>query len=586
MKLPELKHQLEEMLLDQGLLVKALQQLRDLLPERSEKRVTVLTLLGRLNDANKKALRGTLDNTALQTEYNAIRSDLSDLVQGLEDADFDEKAGDGKTGSDKGSAAKRGNVLYRIPHTMPLREETECVVRIAIDEDAIVEEITLDDQVVLKDLSRVSDLMQVELGDPAKQPVFAVRSTSPAQQLITEEGYTQWFFYVEPLRDGVHPLEVKVSVLELALNQVHRKELVFRETIQILTKSTAGEDTEEMSRPSSAFKNAGQALSFAGTAPNLDLSEQPRSKGIEAAVDAPNNPNNTYSAPAPVPPPPAPAPAPPPPSPAPQPSTRNNTQRTIALSLALLLAGSSATWALTPDETRDWWVASIVEDNAQAYDAYIEKYPNSPHREKAYFFRAERSAQLADLRDYQERYPRGQYQEKVATRVAALESRALERVVEQPTRNNIREFAVQFPETEKLSVVKQAAEARADKREELVSAVEEAYVVSAKARPTAKIVADYLREFPQQDSLDAVAAAAATKPEVMAKVQPELEEAYLKKMEKNLTVAKAEEFLEQFPEPVRKEQFQEVVSRKPEVKRRAATKMKQIQDLRLLKERE
>ncbi len=228
-------------------------------------------------------------------------------------------------------------------------------------------------------------------------------------------------------------------------------------------------------------------------------------------------------------------------------------------------------------------MASIVEDDAKAYSTYIEKYPESPHLEKALFFRAERSTQLADLPDYQEKYPSGQYQAKVATRVAALETRALEAVVEQPTRDNIRQFAAEFPETERLSIVKQAAEARAENRKELVSAVEEAYVVSAKARPTAKIVSDYLREFPNRDSLDAVSAAAVTKPEVMAKVQPELEEAYLKKMEQNLTAAKAEKFLDQFPEPTRKEQFEQVVAKRPDIKRRAVTKMKQIQDLKDLK---
>ena len=579
MNLLELKRQLEEMLLDQGLLVKALQQLRELLPEHSEKRVTVLTLLGRLNDANKKSLRGTIDDKALQTEYNAIRSDLSDLVQGLEETDFDANAGKVSADDAKAMAARQGSVLYRIPDTMPLREETECIVRIAIDEDAIVEEITLDDQVVLKDLSRISDLMQVELGDPAKQPVFAIRSTSPAQQLITEEGYTQWFFYVEPLRDGVHPLEVKVSVLELAFNQVHRKELVFRETIQILTETGAADDSEEGAKPSkstSKFKNAGQALSFAGADPGISAAELPRSKGAEAVVNE-SKTENKQNAPAPAPSQPTTATAPP------APASRNNTQRTVALSLALLLLGSSATWALTPAETRDWWVASIVEDDAKAYATYIEKYPESPHLEKALFFKAERSTQLADLRVYQEKFPKGQYQEKVAARVVALETKALERVVEQPTLNNIRQFAAQFPETERLSLVKQAAEARTENHDELVSAVEDAYVVSAKAKPTAKIVRAYLRDFPQQDSLDAVSAAAASKPEVMAKVQPELEEAYLKKMEQNLTSAKAEKFLDQFPEPIRKERFDQVVARKPAVRQRAATKMKQIQDLKDLK---
>jgi hypothetical protein len=558
--LPEFKRQLEEMLLDLQLLVPALKQLRDSLPEQSEKRVTVLTLLGRLNDANKKALRGTLDNAALQTEYNSIRADLSDFVQGLEEVDFDEHAANNEAASAKATAAKQGNVLYRIPHTMPLRQETECVVRIALDEDAIVEEITIDDQVVLKNLSRVSDLMQVELGDPAKESVFAIRSTSPAQQLITEEGFTQWFFYVEPLREGVHPLEVKVSVLELALNQVHRKELVFRETIQIITEGPAAEESADTAPPSqpqpsaSDFKNAGQAFAFEGSSIGLGNYEVSYSEAIALPTEVPPTINNKPS--------------------------KNSGLRTLALFLGFIMLGSTATWALTPDATFDWWVASIIQDTPTAYASYIEKYPDSPHREKAFFYRAERSQQLADLRAYQREYRQGKFQDKVMAGIASLEVKAIDSIRTRPSRENISRFAMEFPETERLAAVKQAAETRADNRADILKEVENIYVASARRQPTEQKVRAYLRDFPQHDSLGEVAAAAAAKPEVMAKVQGELEEAYLKKMEKNPTPKQAEDFLQQFPEPMKQEAFEKILDKKPAVKKEAVSKMRKAKAMR------
>ncbi len=355
-----------------------------------------------------------------------------------------------------------------------------------------------------------------------------------------------------------------MSVLELAFNQVHRKELVFRETIEIFTESEAGGVAEEAPKPASRFKNAGQALAFAGAATDIDLQTQSKSKGAESVVDF--GPSQTKGAP--------------------QQASRNNTQRTVALSLALLLAGSSATWAFTPEATRDWWVASIVQDDTQAYTAYLEKYPDSPYREKALYRKAERSALLADLREYQESFPEGRFRDKVAVRVAALETQALEKVIQQPNRSNIQQFASTFPESEQLYLVKQAAEARTENRKELVSAVEQAYVASAKARPSAKIVSEYLREFPNRDSLDAISAAVSSMPEVMAKVQPELEEAYLKKMEQNLTAAKAEAFLDKFPEPLKKERFEQVVAKKPEIRKKAATKMRRIQELKSIEQKE
>lgn len=552
--LPQLKRQLEELLLDLQHLVTALQQLRDLLPEHSEKRVTVLTLLGRLNDANKKALRGTLDNTALQTEYNAIRADLSDFIQALEEADFDDSA---KNDGPKPSAAKQGNVLYRIPHTMPLQVETECVVRIALDEDAIVEEIAIDNQVVLKNLARVSDLMQVELGDPAREAVFAIRSTSPAQQLITDEGYTQWFFYVEPLRAGVHPLEVKVSVLELALNQVHRKEIVFRETIQIVTAGAPG--------ATAGFKSAGQAFSFGNVPDAGDPNEIYFNNGVEAPQVEPPPP--------PAPPPPIPA------DPAPTPAA-NSGLRTVALFLAFIVLGSTATWAFTPSETRDWWVASIIQDDAAGYAAYLEKHPDSPYQEKAVYYRAERTDQLADLRTYQEKYPDGKYIAKIRDRVNTLETNRLAKVSENPTGENIRQFAADFPDSDKLSQVKQAAEARTENRAELMAAVEDAYVKSARTKPTATKITNYLHDFPQHDRLSDVTEAAAAKPEVMAKVQSELEDAYLKKIENDPTPAKAIEFLDKFPEPVKIEKFEKAIEQRPAVKREALKKMRKLEEAR------
>lgn len=166
--LDTLRHQLQELLTDD--LAGALKTLRDFLPESSEKHTTIVGLLGRLNDTNKARLRNTLSNEALQREYDTLRANLLDLLAELTEADFDAAAP--KPNPTGKPAAKQGSVLYRIPHKMPMRRETKCVVRIALDEEAIVEDIQLDEHVTLKALRRVSDLMQVELADPSADGVF------------------------------------------------------------------------------------------------------------------------------------------------------------------------------------------------------------------------------------------------------------------------------------------------------------------------------------------------------------------------------------------------------------------------------
>jgi len=245
--LPELQQELRDQLVDD--LAGALKALQQLLPPGSEKHQTATTLLGKLNDTNKARLRGTISNENLQLAYNQLRSDLLDLIDGLQTADFE-----AATAVPENPKAKKGEILYRIPDAMPLGRETRCLVRIALDADAIVENITFDEYVTLKPLSRVSDLMQVELLDPGKDPAFDIRSISSPEQFVEDEGYTEWLFQVTPLHAGTFPLLIKVSVIELILGKERKKEIILEEEVQVLASLQTA--------PESPLKSAGETLLF------------------------------------------------------------------------------------------------------------------------------------------------------------------------------------------------------------------------------------------------------------------------------------------------------------------------------------
>jgi hypothetical protein len=536
-------------------LVAALKDLRETLAEHTEKRVTVLTLMGRLNDANQKALRRTIDDVTLQIEYNAIRSDLSVLIQSLEESDFDNSTQKDNPGQP--SSAKQGSVLYRIPDVMQMGEESHCIVRIAVDESAIVEEIVIDNQVVLKDLSRISDLMQVELADPAREPVFKIRTTSSPQQLITDEGFSQWSFYVEPLRAGVFALEVKVSVLEMAFNQIHCKELVFRESVEIVTTRQPASDGSGGPKVGSStaapqFKNAGPAFAFSfGNAPT-DINQPSQTTfdyhGMEEPAEKPKAIPNSRK------------------------------PRTAALLMALVMLGSTATWALTPAETRDWWLASIVKDDETAYTAYLTEHPQSKHRETAMYKLAERSQKLSDLQAYQKEFGRtGKFHDKVSSQLLTLENKALEEIKRNPSKQNIQQFAADFNETEKLPDLKEAIENRTENRTELLSAVEDAYVKTAGTLPTEKKIKEYLKEFPQGEKLDEINAIASRDTTLKAKIQAELEDAYIRRLEKDLTPENASDFIEKFPEPIKRKKFEELLDKKPALRQATERKWRRMQ---------
>ena len=259
------RNELQELLIDD--LVAAMRQLQNLLPNNSDKQQQVLALLGRLNAANKARLRGTISNEELQLLYNRVRADLLDLIAGLEETDFT------AANTLKGKPApKKGSVLYRIPRIMPLVKETKCVVRIALDEDAIVENIALDEHVQLKSLYRVSDTMQAEITDPSGGQVFRIRSTSEPVQLIDDQGYTEWRFYVTPVLEGSFPLEVKVAVIEMVNNQPHKKEIVLEEIVLVVTENATPEVQEEL------FMPAGFAFSLSSVTNNDPVKYYPGSE--------------------------------------------------------------------------------------------------------------------------------------------------------------------------------------------------------------------------------------------------------------------------------------------------------------------
>lgn len=229
--LPQIKTKLKQ-LLTKGI-PEVLKGLKESLPEDAPKYGEVLLIEGRFNAENKKLLRGTQSNEELQIAYNQIRAALLDFIDGLQESDFNKNI---ETLPTKNNAQK-GELLYRIPSKMKMLEETKCVVRIATDEDEIIKNIELDADVALRTLNRISNLMQVTLLDPQGDEHFAIRTITESEQIIFEDGYTEWTFFVKPLQEGTHSLVIKVAVIELIFNKERKREIVFEEKIAVSTNA-------------------------------------------------------------------------------------------------------------------------------------------------------------------------------------------------------------------------------------------------------------------------------------------------------------------------------------------------------------
>jgi hypothetical protein len=254
MQLDELKIRLKKMIAEEGLAA-SLSALKEVLPEQSERFEDVLLIESRQNEANRQRLRNLISNEDLQITYARIREDLMSLIDQLQPKDFEKTSVDEQ--KIKGKKVKKGSILHRIPGQMQLKEETKCIVRIALDEEVIIQSIDLDEEVVLKSI-RVSDIMQVELIDPSNEHPFTIKAINSAEQFVEEDDYTEWVFFVTPLMEGTFPLLLKVAVIELIHGKERKREIVLEERIRILTQAAG--------KAKASFKDAGYQLAFGSEA--------------------------------------------------------------------------------------------------------------------------------------------------------------------------------------------------------------------------------------------------------------------------------------------------------------------------------
>ncbi len=536
--LAELRRNLEAQIRDSQL-PEALNALLAQLPEGSETNRIVSALIARLNAANKERYRNTISTEEYQRRVDQVSADFFDLLAGLTDESFEVEPSS-VPASAKATAGKQGNVLYRVPNVMPLQKPTRCTIRVAVDEDAILENIVLDEHVEMKSRVEISDVMRAELVDP-DGGVFHISPLNAPNQLVRDTGYTEWNFSVTPLREGVHQLLVKVSIMEIVPGYPEPipRDVSVMETVTIVTE---GLSAVALAKEDVDFKPSGQSFAFQSTSTAQGLYEINYSK----SVDAPANPPITS--------PPSPAPiftSPPAPQATAGKKSTNRGLRALALFLAFIVLAPAATWAIAPKLDRELFLATLqtnLSGDPAPLDEFIQDHQENPdarpYLDKAYFRKAEKTDSLIDLRVYQREFGAdGKYRLAVLQKIETKEIKAVERIQAQPNALNIRQFVANFPESERLPEIKKAVDTRAELRVGLLPVLEEAYVTSVQAKPSETKVAAYLRDFPKHERLNEVAEAAASKPEVLEKARPILQEAITRKVEAATTADQVRQVL-------------------------------------------
>jgi len=497
--LPDLRKDLRQLMID-GDMPTALITLDELLPDPSEMKAAVTALRTDLNKLNKDNFRGVIDPEEYAKRLAQINARFNDLLDALTEAHFEPPAA--AAGTADAAGGKRGSVLYRIPNKMTVQKPTMCTVRVAVDAEAILEDIVLDNSVRLRQRVEVSEYMSAEIKDVADGQAFQITALNTPRQKVRDTGYTQWLFRVVPLMEGEHPLMVKVSLMEFDPNtgEYVPTEVSIIENINIVTAAPAVSDSDE-----TPLRSAGQSFAV-GSGVTEGAAASPSSAAAPAAAAAPTSKGGS-----------------------------SKPLKAMALFLAFVMLGSATTWAAAPPDIRDWWVASL-RDSEEAYTAYIEKYRDrdrkNPRLEEAYFRLAEKTEALADLRRYEDLYPHGIHAEVVWEKILQHEKTAVADIQAQPTPDKIRQFLDNFSDSQHLPEVKKSAEnLPPDQLAALLPEIETGYVRTMQLWPSRAKLEQYLRDFPQMSHLTDMAEAVCPLAAVQPDVQPVLDKTIEEKLE-------------------------------------------------------
>jgi hypothetical protein len=131
-------------------------------------------------------------------------------------------------------APGKGKVLYDIPENMTVNVQQKCIVRVGKNEAIVLDDDTFSPGVKIETIP-ISKVMEVDMVDVSDPPRFNIKKISSVEQLVEDDSYSEWIFMVTPLTGGVYPLLLKVSVIKIIDGKERRKELVYTQSVNIVT---------------------------------------------------------------------------------------------------------------------------------------------------------------------------------------------------------------------------------------------------------------------------------------------------------------------------------------------------------------
>jgi hypothetical protein len=556
--LTEIKNEIKQLIpagVDQ-----TLKRVEDVLQPGSAKYNEFVQIKARYSAYLSSIIRGDVSNDEQNTVYNGITYALLLFIESLAEADL-------KTGpSPVPTPSRQGELLYFIPHQMEEQREYRCAVRVAYLEEVIRRNWQSTSGDVHQSI-RVAEVMSVEMLNLDEKQPFAIRTLSDAVQFLDQDDYTEWLFYVKPLLLGEYPLILRVSVLEIRNGREVKKDVVIEEHIVVATAAPEPSEKLVQSNLQVSFQTppspAPSAPPFKGPpAPSMEPPPAP-----EPAIHTDREIGSVEQE----------SPAPPLTPPPVESGKNNRGLRMVAFFFAFLVLGTSATWAVTPVETKDWVWTRYVKDDEKSYGDFIQKHPESTRRETAFYRKSVVAPTVQNLRQYDQAFPTGQYHTDVIRRIDGIELDRVQELRKNPVTGNFRQFARDFPESDHLSEIRQVIESKPEWKKQLMPEVEKAYLNSIRFKPELRKVRAFLKDFPGSDSLPALKNVVESRPELKKEALPDVEKAYLNAVRNRPEPHKVRAFLKDFPVSDSLPALKHMVEARPELKKEILPEVVQAQ---------
>lgn len=342
-----------------------LERLKLMLAQNKQRVNEIIQMETRLSKLNNDFRFQFITKEAFDSQYALLTKAVIDYLDELQPVDLE---------TPKSSQPKKknsGHLLHRIPDQMQLQKRTKCVVRLAHLQEELLENYTMTEDTVIKSV-RVAEVMEVDLQDRNEEKAFEITTLNTKEQFLDEGYYTEWIYYVKPIREGKHELTLVVSVLEEIRGKERRRDVVLEEVVTIVSEDIITDNV---------YKSTGYQVGSTKTIP-------------------------------------------------PQPFLGFNLRK-YAAAFALVLFATLGIWAFSTESGQ--YQMAALQNNKSSYQQFLDKYENSDSKytkkalQKVETFTyidaiaAAENGNTKELLAFVEKYPTSKYTSKAIDKLIGIE---------------------------------------------------------------------------------------------------------------------------------------------------------------------